>query len=75
MLAEEYTVREFTAFDRCDACGAQAYAIAESDDLGEFLFCVHHLKRHRDALLDSGFSIAEDTQAIEGLFSGPVAAY
>lgn len=38
-----------TNADRCDRCGAQAYARVVLAD-GELLFCAHHMRKHRDQL-------------------------
>lgn len=54
-----------TAADRCDRCGAQAYTVARKADLDDLMFCNHHLEKHRDALLLSGFELIEDVQAKE----------
>ena len=39
----------FTASDRCDRCGAQAFmrAVLSSGDL---LFCAHHGRKHQEKL-------------------------
>lgn len=55
-----------TAADRCTQCGAQAYALFEKPDLvlatgvAALLFCAHHLRDHKDALLAKGFVLALD---------------
>lgn len=41
--------RQLTAFDRCDACGAQAYVRVTLGD-SELLFCAHHAKEHHEKL-------------------------
>ena len=40
---------ELTAFDRCDACGAQAY-IRVAVGGSELLFCAHHGRKHQEKL-------------------------
>lgn len=65
MIDEQTPVIEFTAECRCDRCGAQAYTLAQREDLGDLLFCLHHRKQHYDALLDMGFEVVDDLQAIE----------
>lgn len=42
--------RELTATDRCDRCGAQAYARAVLGAGSELLFCAHHWHANSDAL-------------------------
>lgn len=39
-----------TNADRCDRCGAQAYARVVLATGGDLLFCGHHLRMHRDRL-------------------------
>ena len=68
--------REWTAWDRCDGCGAQAYWLATHEQLGEFLFCNHHHRKHEDALATMGFAFEESPGQIEGsksLFDGSMA--
>lgn len=56
-----------TAADRCDRCGAQAYARTAHeyiDSNGEstwtyMLWCAHHIREHRDALLP--FLVQDET--------------
>lgn len=44
--AKEY---RFNALDRCDACGAQAYAGATVNGT-ELLFCAHHTRKYEAKL-------------------------
>lgn len=68
MLDTEYPIIVFTAHDRCDACGAQAYTQAEREDMpAALLFCLHHRKRHIDALEQDGWTIVDDYEAISRL--------
>ena len=69
MIDTEAPVVEFTAHDRCDGCGAQAYTLARSE-FGELLFCLHHRKASIDSLLDAGWEIIDDYAAIERLVDG-----
>ena len=39
----------FSAQDRCDRCGAQAYIRAVLPD-GDLLFCAHHGRKYADGL-------------------------
>ncbi len=57
---------EFNAHDRCDRCGAQAYA-AFRKDAYELTFCLHHAKRHNLALECDGWQAFYDFSAIERL--------
>lgn len=41
---------ELTALDRCDRCGAQAYARYRLASGSELLFCAHHNRKHGDAI-------------------------
>lgn len=61
---------QFTALDRCDRCGAQAYVRVELMKGGELLFCAHHAREHADKLKSVASSIHDDT----GRLSGPPAS-
>lgn len=60
---------EFTAQDRCDRCGSQAYASAELDGM-ELLFCKHHIERHSLALEMSGWIVSFDYVGLEKIAPG-----
>ena len=49
----------FTALDRCDRCGAQAYVRVELASGGELLFCAHHAREHAEKLQDVAASIQD----------------
>lgn len=53
---ETVTARELTAMDRCDKCSAAARVIATFLN-GELMFCGHHAKGQRDALLNKSVSV------------------
>lgn len=54
-VMENSLLDALTAKDRCDGCGAQAFAYAELPGGGEpLLFCIHHANQHRDALEAGG---------------------
>lgn len=53
---------EFTAQDRCDRCGAQAHHSARQVGLSDLLFCTHHVEKHIDKLLDTGWAIISDSE-------------
>lgn len=62
-LADEVDAMEaLTAQDRCDRCGAQAYmrVVMPGDGSGVLLFCAHHARDHRDAVVEKGGVIAVD---------------
>lgn len=46
---------KFTALDRCDGCGAQAYFRVTKDDK-DLLFCAHDNNEHADKLVTSGWA-------------------
>lgn len=52
---------QFTALDRCDRCGAQAYVRVELSSGGELLFCAHHAREHADKLQQVAAAIQDDT--------------
>lgn len=55
---------KFTAFDRCDRCGAQAYVRVELATGGELLFCAHHAREHADKLHQVASTIHDETGAL-----------
>lgn len=68
MVDTDLPLIEFTALDRCDRCGAQAYTLAKRDDMPtELMFCLHHSKRYREIMMDEGWTIVDDYEAIERL--------
>lgn len=71
MIHEDLPLIEFTAQDRCDRCGAQAYSMARHEEYSSLLFCLHHRKQHYDMLLDSGWEVVDDYEAIERLVGVP----
>ena len=62
-MATETTteVNELTSHDRCDSCGAQAYARATMPNGGVLLFCAHHATKHRDKLTGLGAEWHDET--------------
>jgi hypothetical protein len=52
---------QFTALDRCDRCGAQAYVRVELANGGELLFCAHHAREHADKLNEIAVIIHDDS--------------
>jgi hypothetical protein len=51
----------FTALDRCDRCGAQAYVRVELASGGELLFCAHHAREHAVKLQEVAAAIHDET--------------
>lgn len=49
------------AGDRCDRCGARAYAVARLEGGGELLFCGHHWREHGDAVREVAVDVYDDT--------------
>lgn len=54
----------FTAHDRCDRCGAQAYARFEFASGGELLFCAHHKNEHGPALEGRAVLTRDETEKL-----------
>jgi hypothetical protein len=68
MIDTELPLIKFTALDRCDRCGAQAYSMATRDDAAsELLFCAHHSNEYEDKLLSDDWYLVYDYEGIEGL--------
>lgn len=57
----------FDATMRCDGCNARAIAVAQKSNKSDLLFCLHHLKKHYDALLEDGWYVIEDYEALEAM--------
>ena len=53
-------MREFIATERCDRCGAQAKYAATKAGCAELLFCGHHYRENRDALINQYWLINSD---------------
>lgn len=58
-------MRQLTAIDRCDRCGAQAYHTANKEGFAELLFCGHHHREFSDALWDNGWTVLSDLSPTE----------
>ena len=52
---------QFTALDRCDRCGAQAYVRVQLISGGELLFCAHHAREHADKIQEVAARVHDDT--------------
>ena len=53
----------FTAADRCDRCGAQAFVRAVLAS-GELTFCAHHGRAYASALENVALSVEDGTSAL-----------
>lgn len=71
-MKEALRMREFLAVERCDRCGAQAKHAANKPGHAELLFCNHHYRDHKDALLEAYWLIESDVSPAE---PRPAAAY
>lgn len=58
-------VRELTAMDRCDRCGAQAYVRTVLGSGSELLFCNHHWHENEDRLREIAVSIYDETDRLD----------
>jgi len=52
---------KFTALDRCDRCGAQAYVRVKLASGRELMFCAHHAREHADKLHQVASTIHDET--------------
>lgn len=69
---QEESMVSFSTLDRCDRCGAQAYAQAEKWGLpSNLMFCSHHSHKYENALLDTGWTIRWDEQKTKELVGTP----
>lgn len=67
MVHNELLLIEFTAEDSCDRCNAQAYTLAKHEQHGELMFCLHHRRAFVDSLLDEGWEVIDDYEAMSRL--------
>ena len=54
---------ELTAEDRCDSCSAAAQLVATFEN-GTLMFCGHHAKKNKEALLNNSLSIWDPNRVI-----------
>jgi hypothetical protein len=54
---------DFTALDRCDRCGAQAFVRALLTT-GDLLFCAHHGRQYGDVLAATAMLIEDGSESI-----------
>ena len=53
------------ANDRCDLCGAQAYASAKLPKVqSPLLFCAHHFAQYHDGLVLSGAALVDERHRV-----------
>lgn len=63
-----------TRLDRCDAkCSAAAWSVAEWEGVGQLMFCGHHTRKYREAMLEQGATILAPDNS-EGAEKTPVTA-
>lgn len=53
-----------TASHRCERCGAQAYVEVELPTKSILLFCAHHYREHKDALMKRAHRIIDYTDLL-----------
>ena len=53
----------FTALDRCDRCGAQAFVRAVLT-AGDLLFCAHHARAYGEVLAAKAVALEDGTESI-----------
>jgi len=56
-------VRQLTALDRCDRCGAQAWVLVKGV-VGELYFCSHHFAKHEEMLYNWAYDIVDERDFI-----------
>jgi hypothetical protein len=56
---------KFTALDRCDRCGAQAYVRVELANGHDLLFCAHHAREHADKLHEVASTIHDESGTLD----------
>lgn len=66
MINYRNPVIDFDSNDRCDRCGARAYAVYNLGDL-ELFFCGHHIRQHNVALESDGWVATYDFEGLERL--------
>lgn len=64
---------ELTRHDRCDSCGAQAFARARFSAGTELLFCGHHFRKNEDALVAAGAEIRDERHRLDERVQDPEA--
>lgn len=64
---------ELSRLDRCDRCGAQAFARATlpGADGAALFFCGHHFRAHEDALVAAGADILDERHRLDERVSAP----
>lgn len=55
--------KTLTKQDRCDKCNAQAFVVAEKNEM-YLLFCGHHGNQYKESLEGHGWSLLDFTDEI-----------
>lgn len=63
VLAEQKAKSIFTAHDRCDRCGAQAFVRVKMM-AGELDFCGHHYTKHEKKLVEESYEVIDERDRI-----------
>jgi hypothetical protein len=63
MTAAALAPHAFTALDRCDRCGAQAFVRAVLTS-GDLLFCAHHGRKYGESLAATALVVEDASEAI-----------
>lgn len=63
MTATVEVAYELTAEDRCDSCSAAAQLVFTFES-GTLMFCGHHAKKNKDALLDKALEVWDPNNLI-----------
>lgn len=61
---------KFTALDRCDRCGAQAYVRVELASGLELMFCAHHAREHAAKISEVAATIQDDSGTLGAVLGG-----
>ena len=59
------TAETFTALDRCDRCGAQAYVRVKMASGSELQFCAHHAREYTPRLRELEAVILDETERLD----------
>jgi hypothetical protein len=55
----------FTALDRCDRCGAQAFVRAVLPSGSDLVFCAHHGRQYEAGLIAARAIIRDDSGVLD----------
>lgn len=62
-MTTEMVERQTSIADRCDRCGAEAFAWVNGIS-GDLYFCGHHFTKHESALKEYAFEVVDDRKFI-----------